>query len=173
MILLVANSLANAQQISDGVRVMMGAPGLNDEQHNKINPAIHPFIILSQPIVESVIPPNSMQKFKRPTDVLQFFSKLPPSIRRNGLWVTWMKNIPLNESDNGQITAMVKEATGMDFPIFTCQPRKATKNTNTWLVAWECNMAFPQKGMPFICEPSDQAKTPGPPLWNCTNDLTQ
>lgn len=170
---MVANSLVHAQQISDGVRVMMCVSGLNDEQHNKINPAIHPFIILSQPKIESVIPPNSMQKFKRSTDVLLFFAKLPPAIRGNGLWVTWMKNIPRNESDNDQITAMIDGAKGLDFPIFICQPRKATKNVETWLVAWECNMAFPKKGEPFICEPSEQAKISGPPLWNCTNYLTQ
>lgn len=29
-------------------------------------------------------------------------------------------------------------------------------------------MEFPKKEQPFICEPSDKAKQPGPPMWDCS-----
>ncbi len=165
-------SLAHGQQISEGVRVMIGA-SLNDEQRNEINPAIHPFIILSQPIFRSKIPPESMQKFNNSTDRLQFFARLPTAIRENGLWVTRMRNIPITKSDNDLINSIVDGATGMDLPIFICKGKTATKNVHTGLTAWECNMEFPRKGEQFICEPSDEVKAPGLSLWNCTNNLAQ
>jgi hypothetical protein len=72
-----------------------------------------------------------------------------------------------SQSDNDRIAALVDGASGRDFPIFVCDVRQPQRNVHTWLVAWECNMEFPQRDSPFICEPSDEAKQPGPPLWSC------
>lgn len=165
-------SCAQIPQISSGIRVMMSA-GYTYDDLRKTNPDVPSFIIFSQPIIESVISTESGKSFKTPTDLLQFFSSLPSTLKGSGLWVTRLSNgSPRNKSDHDRISALIDGALGMDFPIFICETKQAKKNVHTWLVAWECNMEFPRKEQPFICEPGDKAKQPGPPLWDCVELLS-
>jgi hypothetical protein len=164
----VAMSFAETHQISNGVRVMMSAGYYYDEQR-ATNPDTQSFMVLSQPIIESVIPNESGKALRVPADVLQFFAALPAHAKVGGLWITRLSNgSPRNKSDNDRIASLVDGASKFDFPIFVCDARQAKRNVHTWLVAWECNMEFPKRESPFICEPSDEAKQPGPPLWSCT-----
>jgi hypothetical protein len=168
----VPTSLAQVPQISDGTRVFM-SPGYHFDEGRKTNPDLPSFSVVSQPILADILPKDSGKVFKEPDDLLQFYRALPVPIRVKGLWITRLSNgSPRNESDNDRIAAVVNGAAGQDFPVFTCEPREAKKNKHTWLVAWECGMEAPEKGVPFICEPSDKAKQPGPPLWSCTERLT-
>jgi hypothetical protein len=66
---------------------MMSAGYYYDEQRTT-NPDIQSFMVLWQPILESVIPKDSGKALKTTLDVLRFFSDLPSPVRMKGLWIT-------------------------------------------------------------------------------------
>lgn len=167
-------ALAGTPQISRGVRVMM-LPGSIYDEKIKVDPKIWSFFAPSQvEVLEARMTSTPEgQPFTSTNDVLSFFANLPTSIQDRGIWITIMGATPATRSDSERISSLTDGAIQRNLNMYVCKPKRPA-NTNSWLVAWNCEMVSPRgTTQHLICEPQKQSSASGAPLWNCTELSSQ
>ena len=151
-------------EISQGVRVLMGESKVLETKKEA-----WAFFVPQQLDVLDVSMTNASYGgsiLHTPTEVVDFFSKLPKTIQKRGLWITYLGNAP-SKADLDKFSALSDGATQKAINLFLCLPKPATTR-GSFLVAWACEQVSPRKDKdPVICQPKEAPSASKSPLWEC------